>query len=79
MADVRRMMWADRITAERTLRDYAATAAWEFNAHAKEELWQALAYAFRPCKAIETTSARHASLPPSARILPHGSTIIEWP
>ncbi len=53
-----------RITAERTLRDYAATAAWEFNAHAKEELWQALAYAFRPCKAIETTNARHASLPP---------------
>ena len=53
-----------RVTAERTLRDYAATAAWEFNAHAKEELWQALAYAFRPCKAIETTSARHALLPP---------------
>ncbi|HET6700843.1 MAG TPA: hypothetical protein VFH14_03510, partial [Gemmatimonadaceae bacterium] len=53
-----------RVTAERTLRDYAATAAWEFNAHAKEELWQALAYAFRPCKAIETSSARHASLPP---------------
>jgi signal transduction histidine kinase len=53
-----------RITAERTLRDYAATAAWEFNAHAKEELWQALVYAFRPCKSIETTSARHASLPP---------------
>jgi signal transduction histidine kinase len=53
-----------RVTAERTLRDYAATAAWEFNAHAKEELWQALAYAFRPCKAIETASARHASLPP---------------
>jgi signal transduction histidine kinase len=53
-----------RATAERTLRDYAATAAWEFNAHAKEELWQALAYAFRPCKAIETANARHASLPP---------------
>src|SRR5918999_9972 len=53
-----------RETAEQTLRDYAATAAWEFNAHAKEELWQALAYAFRPCKAIETTNARHVSLPP---------------
>ncbi|HEU5186784.1 MAG TPA: HAMP domain-containing sensor histidine kinase [Gemmatimonadaceae bacterium] len=53
-----------RATAERTLRDYASTAAWEFNAHAKEELWQALAYAFRPCKAIETTIARFATLPP---------------
>ena len=53
-----------RETAEQTLRDYAATAAWEFNAHAKEELWQALAYAFRPCKAIETTTARHVVLPP---------------
>lgn len=55
-----------RITAERTLRDYAATAAWEFNAHAKEELWQALAYAFRPCKSIETANASHASLPSPA-------------
>ena len=56
-----------RKTAERTLRDYADFAAWQFAVFSKENLYQALTYALSP---VASVNRRPPGVPlPSAAIL----------
>jgi signal transduction histidine kinase len=43
---------AQRVTAERALRDYAEFAAWEFASNAKEEMWLAMTELLRPAEQL---------------------------
>lgn len=61
--DAWRSQTSHRETAERTLRDYASFAAWEFAAGSKEVLYNTLIWVFEPL-------AHHKPLPPGKELPP---------
>lgn len=58
-----------RAAAERTLREYAAFAAWEFNISVKEQLYSNLVWIFAPVAHTEPQPAG-APLPPASILAP---------
>ena len=63
--DAWRSQTSHRETAERTLRDYASFAAWEFAAGSKEVLYNTLIWAFEPLAAHKPLPVREPLPPPS--------------
>lgn len=63
--DAWRSQQSHRETAERTLRDYASFAAWEFAAGSKEILYNTLIWAFEPLAAHKPLQAGKPLPPPS--------------
>ena len=63
--DAWRSQTSHRETAERTLRDYASFAAWEFAAGSKEVLYNTLIWAFEPLAAHKPLPMSEPLPPPS--------------
>jgi signal transduction histidine kinase len=63
--DAWRSQTSHRETAERTLRDYASFAAWEFAAGSKEVLYNTLIWAFEPLAAHKPLTPGRPLPPPS--------------